>query len=107
MLSMILTTPYATIWLPTKQVDGKPVDETYDKRRPINWTAIQYLIARLTTVVELLMISIEDLCKYMPNKSSMTISSHLRDGDQPYGTDELNYYYSTDEQNPKPRTQKQ
>jgi len=83
-----------------KQVDGKPVDENYDKRRPVNWTALQYLIAecnyggRITDDRDRRLIKV--YAKEVFN-DNLVAPERWR----PYGTDELNYVYPADEQNVK------
>jgi dynein heavy chain len=83
-----------------KQVDGKPVDETYDKRRPINWTAIQYLIAQANYGGR---VTDDRDRRLMQVYAKEIFNDNLIAPERwrPYGTEELNYYYSADEQNVK------
>ena len=83
-----------------KQSDGKPVDETYDKRRPINWTAIQYLIAQANYGGR---VTDDRDRRLMQVYAKEIFNDNLIAPERwrPYGTEELNYFYSADEQNVK------
>lgn len=80
--------------------DGKPVDENYDKKQPLPWAAIQYLIAsanyggRVTDDRDRRLIKVyaEEIFN-----SNLVAPERWR----PYGTEELNYVYPADEQNAK------
>lgn len=79
--------------------EGKPI-EGYDKRAPIPWQAIQYLIAeanyggRITDDRDRRLIKV--YAKEIFNESLITAEKW-----KPPGTDELSYAYPADEQNVK------
>lgn len=83
-----------------QQVDGKPRDETYDKRAPLPWPAIRYLIAaanyggRVTDDRDRRLIQV-----YAQEIFSENLIAPERW--RPYGTEELAYVYPADEQNVK------
>jgi dynein heavy chain len=83
-----------------KMVDGKPYDEQYDKKASIPWLAIQYLIAeanyggRVTDDRDRRLI-----CVYAKEIFNDNLIAPERW--RPYGTEEMNYMYSADEQNIK------
>ena len=80
--------------------DGKPIDENYDKKQPIPWEAIQYLIAqcnyggRVTDDRDRKLIDVYS--KEIFNENLIAPEKW-----RPYGTEELKYNYPADEQNTK------
>mmetsp|Transcript_20737 Transcript_20737/g.31917 ORF Transcript_20737/g.31917 Transcript_20737/m.31917 type:complete len:752 (-) Transcript_20737:861-3116(-) len=83
-----------------RQMDGKPVDENFDKRAPIPWQAIQYLIAeanyggRVTDDRDRRLISV--YAKEIFNDNLIAPERW-----RPVGTEDLTYVYPADEQNVK------
>lgn len=83
-----------------RSIDGKLVDDNYDKKAEIPWEAITYLIAsanyggRITDDRDRRLINV--YAKEIFNNN--LISS---DRWRPYGTDDYNYVYSADEANIK------
>jgi len=80
--------------------EGKVIDETYDKKQPIPWEAIQYLIAqcnyggRVTDDRDRKLIDVYS--KEIFNDNLIAPEKW-----RPYGTEELKYHYPADEQNTK------
>ena len=87
-------------WNVTYAFNGKPYDEQYDKKASIPWLAIQYLIAeanyggRVTDDRDRRLI-----CVYAKEIFNDNLIAPERW--RPYGTEEMNYMYSADEQNIK------
>ena len=83
-----------------RTMDGKPIDENFDKRAPIPWQALQYLIAeanyggRVTDDRDRRLIT----CYAREIFNDNLIAPERW---RPYGTEELNYAYPADEQNVK------
>ena len=77
-------------------VDSKPIDENFDKRAPIPWQALQYLIAeanyggRVTDDRDRRLITVYAREIFNDN---LIAPERWR----PYGTEELNYVYPADE----------
>lgn len=82
------------------QVDGKPMDPAYDRRAPLPWQAIQYLIAaanyggRVTDDRDRRLIQV--YAKEIFNEALIAPERW-----RPYGTEDLTYVYPADEQNVK------
>jgi dynein heavy chain len=82
------------------QVDGKAVDAAYEKRAPLPWQAIQYLVAaanyggRVTDDRDRRLIQV--YAKEIFNEALIAPERW-----RPYGTDDLTYVYPADEQNVK------
>lgn len=80
--------------------DGKPANENYDRKVPIAWQAIQYLIAeanyggRITDDRDRRLIKV--YAKEIFEEKLLNAEKW-----KPIGTDELNYGYPADEQNAK------
>jgi len=80
--------------------EGKPIDESYDKKAEIPWEAITYLIAsanyggRITDDRDRRLIGV--YAKEIFNANLISLERW-----RPYGTEDLNYIYPADEANLK------
>lgn len=83
-----------------RQIDGKPADENFDKKQPIQWQAIQYLIAECNYGGRIT----DDRDRKLINVYSQEIFNDnliAPERWKPKDSGELNYIYSADEQNVK------